>query len=78
MEKINKEKALKIAKKHATRVEEPDIFSITDSLPSNCVTYGAPTKDCWYILCSYIVPLTSSGLICVSKTTGKVVFSGPC
>ena len=77
MGRINKEKALEIAREHALRVEL-DIFDITDSLPPGCSVYNAP-KDCWYISCSYNLPfhaLTSSRLICVSKTTGEVVYDG--
>ena len=77
MGKVPKEKALAIATEHASRVE-PRIFDITDSLPSNCAPYGAP-KDCWYIFCSYDPTsycLRSSRLICVSKTTGEVIYDG--
>jgi len=77
MEEVTKEKALEIATEHASRVN-PDIFRITDSLPSNCAVYNAP-KDCWYIFCSYDPTsycLRSSRLICVAKSTGKVVYDG--
>ena len=57
-----------------------EIFSIADSLPSNCHIYGLPKEDCWYVLCSdhpsQFHMICSSRLVAISKATGEVVYDG--
>ena len=79
MAQITKEGASEIAQRHDGG-KELEVFGITDTLPSNCNIYN-PAKDCWFILCSYEHPegepgLHGSRLICVSKSTGRIVYDG--
>jgi hypothetical protein len=56
------------------------IFTITDSLPVNCSSYGLPKQDCWYVLCSahpsHVYMICSSRVVAISKATGEVVYDG--
>ena len=76
MTEITKEKALEIVKRHNARKEFKS-FSITDSLPSNCHIYNAP-ENCWYILTANeeLLALSSSRLVCICKSTGKILYDG--
>ncbi len=78
MNTITKEQALDISKKHI--FDGLEAFQVTDTLPEACRVYNAPKEGCWYILYpSHFEPGTnieSSRLICVSKSTGQILYDG--
>jgi hypothetical protein len=55
-----------------------DVFTITDTLPGNCVVYNPPT-NCWFILFlenPLRMRLQSSQVVAISKSTGEIVYDG--
>ena len=75
---ISKEQALEIARRHNDG-KNIRLHYITDVRQDNWSLYGQEGMydNCWFILWGFERPmLVSSRLICVCKSTGRVIFDG--
>ena len=81
---ITKDKALSIAEKHAYDIMGFEILGVYDGLPPGPLNIYNPLKDkdIWSFVFSRkdlpgeAISISSSYLICVSKDTGEVIYSG--